>query len=148
MTFYTYNYLNGGQTNWKLVRIVTVVILALGFLFFIFMFFRHRWDRKYKDLSIILGTLLLLAAAIQYSDFTNMRTASVQSGQLTVVIEKSAAKLDIKPQDISINDTSRNTDMIIKTPRGYYKLIFNGSGSEFLLEKADLYKPDVKVIGE
>lgn len=148
MTFYTYTYLKGGQTDWRLIKIIVIVVLALAFLFFLVMYARRKWDRKYKDLAIILGTLLLLAAAIQYSDYTNLRTASVQSGQLTVVIEKSAAKLGVDPETISINDTSRNNDMIIKTPKGYYTLVFNSSGSQFLLEKADLYQPDVTVIGE
>lgn len=148
MTFYTYSYLSGGQGGWQLAKIIIIIILALAFLFFLIMYARRKWDRKYKDLAIILGTLLLLSAAIQYSDFTNLRTASVQSGQLTVVIEKSAAKLGLDPQSISINDTSRNNDMIIKTPKGFYTLVFNSSGSEFLLEKADLYQPDITVIGE
>lgn len=148
MTFYTYSYLSGGQGGWRLAKIIIIIILALAFLFFLIMYARRKWDRKYKDLAIILGTLLLLSAAIQYSDFTNLRTASVQSGQLTVVIEKSAAKLGLDPQSISINDTSRNNDMIIKTPKGFYTLVFNSSGSEFLLEKADLYQPDITVIGE
>ena len=148
MTFYTYQYLKGGQTNWTMIRIIVVVVLALAFLFFLFMYSRHRWNHKYKDLSIILATLLLLAAAIQYSDYTNLRTASLQSGQLTTVIDKSAVKLKVNPEQISINDTSRNNDMIIKTPKGYYTLVFNSSGSEFLLQRADLYHPDITVIGE
>ncbi|BDR54036.1 hypothetical protein KIMH_01470 [Bombiscardovia apis] len=148
MTFYSYSYLKGGQTNWGIIKIAVISLLALAFLVFIIKYSRNKWDLKYKDLSIILGTLLLLAVAIQYSDFTNLRTASVQSGQLTVVIEKSAKKLDIKPESIAINDTSRNNDMLIKTPKGYYSLVFNGSGSEFLLSKVDLYEPDVTVVGE
>ncbi|MCT6873489.1 MAG: DUF3290 domain-containing protein [Bifidobacterium sp.] len=148
MTFYTYTYLKGGQTDWRLIKIVIIVALALAFLFFLVMYARRKWDRKFKDLAIILGTLLLLAAAIQYSDFTNLRTASLQSGQLTTVIDKSAAKLKVNPEQISINDTSRNNDMIIKTPKGYYTLVFNSSGSEFLLQRADLYHPDITVIGE
>ncbi|BDR53701.1 hypothetical protein KIM372_16080 [Bombiscardovia nodaiensis] len=146
MTFYSYDYLKGGQVNWAIIKIVLVSVLALAFLVFIIKYSRNKWDLKYRDLSIILGTLLLLAAAIQYSDYTNLRTASVQSGQLSVVIEKSAKKLDISPHSIAINDTSRNNDMLIKTPKGYYSLVFNSSGSEFLLVKVDLYQPDITVI--
>ncbi|OZG48981.1 DUF3290 family protein [Bombiscardovia coagulans] len=148
MTFYSYNYLKGGQTNWGIVRIAIIALLAVAFLIFLIKYFRNKWDLKYRDLTIILATLLLLAAAIQYSDLTNMHTASVQSGQLTVIIEKSAKKLGVQPESIAINDTSRNTDMLIKTPEGYYQLIFNGSGSEFLLSKVNLYEPDITVVGE
>ncbi|AKV54943.1 hypothetical protein BACT_0309 [Bifidobacterium actinocoloniiforme DSM 22766] len=148
MTFYTYDYLKGGQTNWAIAKIVVIALLALAFLVFMVKYTRNKWDMKYKDLSIILGTLLLLAVAIQYSDFTNLRTASVQSGQLTVVIEKSAKKLGVDPHSVAINDTSRNNNMLVKTPKGYYSLVFNGSGSEFLLVKANLYEPDITVKGE
>ncbi|RBP98847.1 DUF3290 domain-containing protein [Bifidobacterium xylocopae] len=148
MTFYSYDYLKGGQTNWGIAKIAVISLLALAFLVFLVKYSRNKWDIKYKDLSIILGTLLLLAVAIQYSDFTNLRTASVQSGQLTVVIEKSAKKLGVKPETIAINDTSRNNDMLIKTPKGYYSLVFNGSGSEFLLVRANVYQPDITVKGK
>jgi heme/copper-type cytochrome/quinol oxidase subunit 2 len=148
MTFYTYNYLKGGQTNWGIVKLAIIAVLAVAFFIFLIKYSRNKWDLKYRDLTIILATLLLLAAAIQYSDLTNLHTASVQSGQLTVVIEKSAKKLGVEPETIAINDTSRNNDMLIKTPKGYYSLVFNGSGSEFLLSKVDLFEPDITMVGE
>lgn len=80
MTFYTYNYLHQSQGNWQYARMIILSVLALIFIVFLIHYLRNRLDVKYKDLSIIVGTLLLLILAMQYDDFSAVQSASKQTG--------------------------------------------------------------------
>ncbi|EHO52362.1 DUF3290 domain-containing protein [Lentilactobacillus kisonensis] len=149
MTFYTYHYLNTSQGNWQYARIIVLSILALIFMIFLIHYLRNRLDVKYKDLSIIVGTLLLLILAMQYDDFSSMQSATKQTGQITTVVKESAARLKISPSRVSINSTSQNANLMIKTPKGFYRIDYNSDGTQFVLEKVALHDPNnVTVKGE
>lgn len=149
MTFYTYNYLHQSQGNWQYARMIILSVLALIFIVFLIHYLRNRLDVKYKDLSIIVGTLLLLILAMQYDDFSAVQSASKQTGQITTVVKESAKRLGAAPQKVSINSTSQNANLMIKTPKGIFRIDYNSDGTQFVLEKVELHdQHDIKVEGK
>lgn len=95
-------------------------------------------DIKYKDLSIIVATLLLLVLALQYNDFNSIQSSSKQTGQITQTVKQVANRLHVQPKTISVNSTNVNANLMVKTPRGYFRVDYNSDGSAFVLEKVEL----------
>ncbi|MFT8847985.1 DUF3290 family protein, partial [Lentilactobacillus hilgardii] len=103
----------------------------------------------HKDLSIIFGTLLLLILGMQYNDFSNIQNSIKQSGQMTTVVKAVARQLKVSKQDISVNSTTPNDNVLVKTPKGFFRVDYNTDGSQFVLEQVILHDSDaVKVEGE
>lgn len=122
MTFYTYQYLQGSQSKWQYGRIIVLSVLAIIFIGFLIHYLRNRMDMKYKDLTIIVGTLLLLILAVQYDDFSAIQSASQQTGQITQTVKQVAKRLNLRPGVVSINSTTQNANLMVKTPDGYYRV--------------------------
>lgn len=138
MTFYTYDYLKNSQSNWQYGRIIIISLLAVVFILFLIHYLRNRMDIKYKDLSIIVATLLLLVLALQYNDFNSIQSSSKQTGQITQTVKQVANRLHVQPKTISVNSTNVNANLMVKTPRGYFRVDYNSDGSAFVLEKVEL----------
>lgn len=138
MTFYTYDYLHQSQSNWQYGRIAVLSVLAVIFILFLIHYLRNRMDIKYKDLSIIVATLLLLVLALQYNDFNSIQSSSKQTGQITQTVKQVANRLHVQPKTVSVNSTNVNANLMVKTPRGYFRVDYNSDGSAFVLEKVEL----------
>ncbi|WP_367376101.1 DUF3290 family protein [Lentilactobacillus kefiri] len=123
MTFYTYDYLHQSQSNWQYGRIAVLSVLAVIFILFLIHYLRNRMDIKYKDLSIIVATLLLLVLALQYNDFNSIQSSSKQTGQITQTVKQVANRLHVQPKTISVNSTNVNANLMVKTPRVTSELI-------------------------
>src|SRR5699024_190445 len=149
MTFYTYQYLLDHQTQFPYLRIVFIVILATTFIILLSRYFSSKGDIKYKDLAVIVGTLMVLTAAIQFNDYTNFKTTSQQSGQEVSLVKDVAKKLKLQPQKLSVNNLqTRSGDILVRSPKSYYRVIFNNDNSEYVLEKINLRTVDVNVKGD
>ncbi|KRM94240.1 hypothetical protein FC56_GL001192 [Lentilactobacillus senioris DSM 24302 = JCM 17472] len=147
MDFYTYQYLQNNQNNWQYVHIGVIIILVILFIAFGIRYLKNRWDVKYKDLTIIVGVLCLLIVGIQANDYTNLRNSIKQTGQVTQIVQQVATKLKVKPQRVLINATQLNntTNLLVKTPKGYFRLLFSEDGTQFVLEKIQLSHPEIKI---
>lgn len=95
-------------------------------------------DIKYKDLSIIVATLLLLVLAMQYNDFSAIQSSSKQTGQITSTVKQVAERLHVRPKTISVNSTNVNANLMVKTPDGFYRVDYNPAGTGFVLERVEL----------
>ncbi|WP_040537831.1 DUF3290 domain-containing protein [Lentilactobacillus parafarraginis] len=149
MTFYTYNYLHASQSTWQYWRIALTSVLVIVFILFLLHYLRNRFDIKYKDLTIIVGTLLLLILGMQYNDFNTIQSSIKQSGQITTLLDKIAAELDVSKTAVSVNSTTPNDNVLVKTPKGYFRVNYNTDGSQFVLETVQLRDTNrVKIEGE
>lgn len=117
MTFYTYNYLHASQSTWQYWRIALTSVLVIVFILFLLHYLRNRFDIKYKDLTIIVGTLLLLILGMQYNDFNTIQSSIKQSGQITTLLDKIAAELDVSKTTVSVNSTTPNDNYWLRRPK-------------------------------
>lgn len=124
------------------ILVISVVALSVRY-------FKNKGDIKYKDLAVIAGTLLVLFLALQFNDYSNLRTTSQQGGKQVALVKDVAKKLNVKPQKLSVNNTQAGVDnILVKSPQGYYHVLFNDDNSAYVLEKVDLAVIKVKVKGD
>ncbi|MCF7523148.1 DUF3290 domain-containing protein [Levilactobacillus brevis] len=148
MTFYTYHYLTTQHSTWQYLRIAPLIALLVAFMGLFFYYLRHRWNVKYKDLSIITGTLLLLVLGLQINSLVSLRSASEQTGEITGIVTNVAQQLHVSSKKLAVNATTSNTNLLIKAPDGYYRLDYNSDNSAYLIEKVTLHQPKIKLVKE
>lgn len=144
-TFYTYAYLQRqpGIRTWILIGVAILLIIAAAVSIYLFM--RHRDDGKYRDLSIILITALILAGCIQYSNWTQKSNSVQSSNQVSSFLKSvsTAQKVDLK--DISCSSTTLNNGMLIRIHKQIYQVEFNSDNSSYQLQKSALTNPEFKI---
>ncbi|NLR31744.1 DUF3290 domain-containing protein [Levilactobacillus tujiorum] len=148
MTFYTYSYLTTQHSSWQYVRIGVLIALLIVFIGLFVYYLRHQWNVKYKDLSIITATVLFLVLGLQINSLVSLQSSSKQTGEITATIQQVAKQLKVKPAKISINATSIGSDLLVKSPKGYYRLVYSSDGATFVLEAVTLESPQVKLVKE
>lgn len=148
MTFYTYGYLTTHHNTWQYVRIGLLIALLIVFIGLFAYYLRHQWNVKYKDLSIITATLLLLVLGLQINGLVSLQSATKQTGEITATVQQVARQLHVKPAQLSINATTTGSDLLVKSPKGYYRLVYSSDGSAFVLEKLTLADPKIKLVKE
>ncbi|PTM21590.1 hypothetical protein DA798_09425 [Lactobacillus sp. PFC-70] len=145
MTFYTYGYLTTRHQTWQYARLILIIVLLALFIWLFVYYLRHRWNVKYKDLSIITGTVILLVLGLQLNGLANLHAIVVQNGAITDTVKTVAKQLKVKPQQVCVNATTTTDGLLFKTPKGYYRAAYNSDGSAFVLEKLSLYHPQVTI---
>lgn len=148
MTFYTYDYLKDQNQGWQYLRFILIAVLIVVFIGFLAYYLQHRWNVKYKDLTVITGAIILLFIGFQINDLANMHSGSEQTSAITSTVKEVAKRLDVKPQKIYVNETSSTDNLLFKTPKGYYRTDYNSDGSEFVLEKLTLHDPKITITKE
>ncbi|HIW71470.1 MAG TPA: DUF3290 domain-containing protein [Candidatus Levilactobacillus faecigallinarum] len=143
MTFYTYSYLTTQHVTWQYARLVLIIALIAVFIWLFIYYLRHRWNVKYKDLSIITGTIILLVLGFQINGLVNLHTSSETTGAITATVKTVAKRLNVKPATVAVNATATTDGLLFKTPRGYYRADYNSDGSAFVLEKLNLHHPEI-----
>lgn len=148
MNFYTYQYLVNNQRNNQYIKmgIISVLIVIFGYL--LYRYLKNRWAFKYKDLAVIAGTFLLLLLSMQYSDYINLQANNKRNDQITGVFRQASKQLDVQSKQMLISDplSNNNNDRLLKTPKGYFRLIFNQDSSSFLVQKVTLVRPKIHVV--
>ncbi|UIF29227.1 DUF3290 domain-containing protein [Levilactobacillus brevis] len=148
MTFYTYGYLTTQHSTWQYVRIgLLIALLVISIGLFVY-YLRHQWNVKYKDLSIITATVLLLVLGLQINSLVSLQSATKQTGQITSTVQQVAQQLKVKPAKLSVNATTTGSDLLVKSPKGYYRLVYSSDGASFVLEKLTLEHPQIKLVKE
>lgn len=148
MTFYTYGYLTTQHSTWQYVRIgLLIALLVISIGLFVY-YLRHQWNVKYKDLSIITATVLLLVLGLQINSLVSLQSATKQTGQITSTVQQVAQQLKVKPAKLSVNATTTGSDLLVKSPKGYYRLVYSSDGVSFVLEKLTLEHPQIKLVKE
>lgn len=144
-TFYTYAYLKRQPaiTTWLLIGIAIALIIAATISIALFM--RHRDDGKYRDLSIILITALILAGCIQYSSWTQKSSQVQSSTQVSTFLKNVSQAKDIPVDKITCNSTTLNNGMLLRIKKNVYQVEFNSDNSSYQLHKAELTNPEIKI---
>lgn len=144
-TFYTYDYLKRQPaiTTWILIGIAIVLIIAATVS--IFLFVRHRDDGKYRDLSIILITALILAACILYDNWTQKSTQVQSSTQVSTFLKNVSQAKGVSVDKITCNSTTLSSGMLVRIKKNIYQVEFNSDNSSYQLQKSELTNPDIQI---
>ena len=148
MTFYTYGYLTSHHETWQYVRLTIILVLIIIFIGLFIYYLRHRWNVKYKDLSIITGVVIFLVLGFQINSLVSLNASNAQTNTITATVKEVAKRLDVKADSVCVNATTTTDNLLFKTSKGYYRADYNSDGSAFVLERLSLHKPKVTIVKE
>ena len=147
MKFYSYDYVLSqiSQQNWVTIVISGLLILLTGF--FAVKAYRDKHDSKFRELSIISILTLVAVVLIGISNFQNSQSNNDQFQRSLHFIEVISKELDVKKEDVYVNTSAATDGAILKVGEVYYRAIAGSDPDSYLLEKMDLYKTDVELVG-
>ena len=145
MKFYTYNYILSRieVTDW--VHITLIVLATSVLLFCVFKYYKDKKESKYRELSLIALFLVLILIGIRINGAMEHKAADDGYGAALRMIENLSGKLSVPKEEIIINTQAARDGAIIRIPDNRFYRVIN-VGGKILLEKMDLYHPEVEVV--
>lgn len=145
MKFYTYNYILSRieVTDW--VHITLIVLATSVLLFCVFKYYKDKKESKYRELSLIALFLVLILIGIRINGAMEHKAADDGYGAALRMIENLSGKLSVPKEEIIINTQAARDGAIIRIPDNRFYRVINVDG-KILLEKMDLYHPEVEVV--
>ena len=146
MKFYSYDYVLSqiSQQNWLTIAISIVLILVNTFL--AFKAYKDKRGSKYRELSIISILTLVAFILISISNFQSSENDDEQFRSSLHFIEVISEQLNVKKEEVYVNTSAATDGAIVKVKDNYYRAISGSTPDVYLLEKIDLYKPNVKLM--
>ena len=132
------------QQNWVTIGISGLLILLTGFAA---KAYRNKHDSKFRELSIISILTLVVVVLISISNFQNSQSNNDQFQRSLHFIEVISKELDVQKEDVYVNTSAATDGAILKVGEVYYRAIAGSDPDSYLLEKMDLYKTDVELVG-
>ena len=150
MKFYSYDYVLSqiSQQNWVTIAISIVLILVTTFLAIIAYKDKResKFRGKFRELSIISILTLVAFILISISNFQNSKNNDNQFRSSLHFIEVISKQLNVKKEEVYVNTSAATDGAIVKVKDNYYRAISGPTPDVYLLEKIDLYKPNVKLM--
>lgn len=148
MQFYTFDYLVS-QSNVNSYVKYTIIFFVLLFLTFVIIkYMRDRVQTKYRDLSIIFFLILVFIIGIQFTDYSQSQSTVSQSAQMVQFIEQLGKEKKVKADEILVNSTVLNDEMVVKIDQKFYQVDFNSDFSAYHTQNVQLVNPAITIVKE
>ena len=148
MQFYTFDYLVS-QSNVNSYVKYTIIFFVLLFLTFVIIkYMRDRVQTKYRDLSIIFFLILVFIIGIQFTDYSQSQSTVSQSAQMVQFIEQLGKEKKVKADEILVNSTVLNDEMVVKIDQKFYQVYFNSDFSAYHTQNVQLVNPAITIVKE
>lgn len=147
MKFYSYDYVLSqiSQQNWVTIVVSAFLVIVTGI--FAFKAFKDKQGSKFRELSIISILTLVAFVLISISNFQNNQTNDNQFRTSLHFIEVVSKELGVDKDQVYVNTSATTDGAIIKVGENFYRAISGTDPDSYLLEKMDLYKKDVELVG-
>ena len=147
MKFYSYDYVLSqiSQQNWVTIVVSAFLVIVTGV--FAFKAFKDKQGSKFRELSIISILTLVAFVLISISNFQNNQTNDNQFRTSLHFIEVVSKELGVDKDQVYVNTSATTDGAIIKVGENFYRAISGTDPDSYLLEKMDLYKKDVELVG-
>ncbi|KRL03579.1 DUF3290 domain-containing protein [Liquorilactobacillus capillatus] len=145
MTFFGITYIEKQLQLNDFIKYGITFGLLLTLLIVSVLYWRHRIQTKYRDLSIIILLLLLFMLGLQYSDYVQSESRHSQSSQMITFIENLAADKQLAPSAISVNSTQLTDGVIVRIKHSYYRVNLSLDQSNYTLTKTHLLDEKISI---
>ncbi|GAO99363.1 DUF3290 family protein [Fructobacillus ficulneus] len=145
MTFYSVDYLSKQNT---LTNTIVTLLLALTFVLLaagLVATFRHRFNTRYRDLTIIAFLMFLFFAGVQFTNLQSTNTKNAQQTQMSNFVKSYVRNEKIKNDGVSFNSTSLVDGMIAKEGSKYYQIGLAKDGQSYSRTQVYLINAKVEV---
>ncbi|GAJ26604.1 hypothetical protein JCM15457_1539 [Liquorilactobacillus sucicola DSM 21376 = JCM 15457] len=145
MTFFGINYIENQLQLNDFIKYIVTFILLLVLLIVSTLYWRHRIQIKYRDLSIIVLLLLLFMLGLQYSDYVQSESRHSQSSQMVAFIENVAADRHLNSTDVLVNSTQLTDGVIVRIKKNYYRVNLSMDQSNYTLTRTHLMDKKISI---
>ncbi|MBS9336822.1 DUF3290 family protein [Fructobacillus papyrifericola] len=122
MTFYSLNYLlnQNNLTNKVYIALLIITFVAVGI--GLVASLRHRFNMRYRDLTIIAFLAFLFFAGLTYTNLQNTQTQNLQQNEMATFATSYAKDQKVKKSDLAFNSTTMQDGMIAKEGSKFYQI--------------------------
>ncbi|KRM97168.1 hypothetical protein FC19_GL002092 [Liquorilactobacillus aquaticus DSM 21051] len=145
MTFFGISYIENQLQLNDFIKYIVTFILVLVLFIVSTLYWRHRIQTKYRDLSIIVLLLLLFMLGLQYSDYIQSESRHSQSSQMVTFIENLAKDKHLNSSEILVNSTQLTDGVVVKIKNSYYRTNLSSDQSNYTLTKTHLMNKKISI---
>lgn len=131
MTFYSVDYLskqnNLTNTVGTLLVVITFILLAAGLV----ARSRHRFNTRYRDLTIIAFLFFLFFAGVQWTNLQSTNAKNTQQSAMANFAKNYVKEQNAKKGQVAFNSTSLVDGMIAKEGSRYYQINLSKDGQSY-----------------
>ncbi|MCK8617742.1 DUF3290 domain-containing protein [Fructobacillus sp. M158] len=122
MTFYSLNYLvnQNNLTNKVYIALLIITFIAVGV--GLVASLRHRFNMRYRDLTIIAFLAFLFFAGLTYTNLQNTQTQNLQQNEMATFAKSYEKDQKVKASDLAFNSTTMQDGMIAKEGSKFYQI--------------------------
>ncbi|MBS9337322.1 DUF3290 family protein [Fructobacillus parabroussonetiae] len=122
MTFYSLNYLvnQNNLTNKVYIALLIITFIAVGV--GLVASLRHRFNMRYRDLTIIAFLAFLFFAGLTYTNLQNTQTQNLQQNEMAAFAKSYEKDQKVKASDLAFNSTTMQDGMIAKEGSKFYQI--------------------------
>lgn len=138
MDFYSYQYLVEHNNEPNFLFIIGIMILAIAIFITGFLYYRNRWDNKYRDLLIIFAFGIILFIGINYNNYEQQLDVNNKTNQTLDLMRSVAKDKNVNAKKLYSNSSSLTEGMLIKSGKDIYRVSFDNNQSSYTLTKANV----------
>lgn len=147
MQFYTYHYLLRQMPISKTIPDLITILLASLVLLAVFLYLHFQQEVKYRQLSIIIITILLLVIALKVGDINDYQEDMREHEDVVAIIKQAAKKMDVSPNKIAINAIKPRSRTIVYVNHKFYLVVISAPKRphELIMARLHIVKPEIQV---
>lgn len=138
MDFYGIGYLENQANINYYIRYSLMLILLLVLASVLILFLKNRLDTKYRDLTVIAFLAFLVVVGVQYLDYTKQVSQTNQVSEMVNLVNRIAEESNVSKEEVVINSTQMNDQLIVKLKDSYYDIKFNPNKTAYTLTETNL----------
>lgn len=146
MTFYTISYLTTHQHINQLFNYLAIILFAILIILMLFLYLRHRFLTRYRDLGIIFSLLLLIFIGFNVTDVQKSSLQYSQTTEMIPFIKAVARDHHVSPQKVVVNSTTLTDGILVRIEDRDYRVNLSPTGDNYTLSRAHVVNHQVNLM--
>ncbi|MBS9335588.1 DUF3290 domain-containing protein [Fructobacillus sp. M1-13] len=146
MTFYSLDYLihQNNLTNkvYLTLLVVALVAVSVG----LTASFRHRFNMRYRDLTIIAFLTFLFFGGLTFTNLQNTQAQNLQQNEMATFAKAYASDQKVKKSTLAFNSTTMQDGMIAKEGKSFYQITLSKDQKSYSRTQVYLINNQVEVV--
>lgn len=147
MQFFSYDYVLSRISTFNWILALSLVLLTILFLYFIFKYYKENRDTKYRELVIILALNMITTLLIGASQLKLTQASNNQYRESLAFIETVSDQLGVDEHSVYVNTSAATDGAILYVNGQFYRAIRAQNTSDgYLLEILTLLPTDIDLV--
>lgn len=146
MNFYELGYLEAQSNLGNYVKYIFIFGSLILLICVFSLYLKHRFQTKYRDLSLITLLFLLFLLGVQYTEYDQNKNNDSRHSQMVYFVKQVAKEKEVAPNQVLVNSTQLNDGILVKIKTDYYKVSINPDQRSYTLERAYLMDQTINIM--